>query len=798
MNDADLTQLLLNASAEMLLAVDPATLEIVAVNQRVSEVLGYEKSTLVGRQITEIECALADMFYWQEVQQGASSEVTDMESLYAGADGSLLPVIKSIRRAALHEAGGRELLMLRVRDARKQKQAEATLSELTAQLQAALEAIWEGILVVNTAGNIVNMNHRFSAMWAISESVLQEGDAAVFAWIKGQLANPTECIQGVAQDDDATDSESFALLELSNGKVFERRSRPQTAHDGVIGRVFSFHDITERVLSERELVLARERAELANRAKSEFLAMMSHEIRTPMNGVIGMTSLLLDTGLDVEQRQFAETVRTSGEALLTIINDILDFSKIEARKLSLEIIDFNLFSLLEDFADLYALRATEKHIEFAWSLAPEMPVLLRGDPGRLRQILTNLVGNAVKFTDHGSITVSVEVLEMDDATVRLRFAVTDTGVGIPADRVDAVFRPFEQADSSTTRKYGGTGLGLAISAQLTEMMDGRIGVDSCLGAGSTFWFTARLQHQQPAATLVATHKLPGEDEVRALAGARILVVDHNEHNRRLLQDMLGRWGFTVAVATDADTALESLAAAQVAGRPFRAMLVERLLRGVDGETLGHWVRERPSLADTRLILMTAIGYRGDTQRLTEIGFAGFLPKPIKRSMLIDCLRTVLGHPSDNVSLVTQHSIAETKRSEARLLLAEDNKVNQKVAMALLKKLGYNHVDLAEDGEQAVAMASTQAYDLILMDCLMPNMDGYEATRELRRRGMTLPILAITANVMAEDIELCLAAGMDEHLQKPINRQVLGKALEHWLPPNHSEEAALDEAAVLLH
>jgi signal transduction histidine kinase len=319
--------------------------------------------------------------------------------------------------------------------------AEANLTELTAQLQATLEAIWEGILVTDTEGRIVNMNRRFSSMWEVPEAVLLEDSDAIRRWLGTQLLAPDPdgvCPATALADD--VDGNRFAIVELRNGKVFERRSRPQTAHDQVIGRVFSFHDITERIVSEREMTLARERAEVANRAKSEFLAMMSHEIRTPMNGVIGMTSMLLDTALDAEQRQFAETIRTSGEALLTIINDILDFSRIEAHKLTLDKVDFNLVSLMEDFADLYALRAAEKQLDFSWSLAPETPVQLHGDPGRLRQVITNLVGNAIKFTSAGGVGTAIEASSNSDNAVELHFAVTDTGIGIPAHRLQGCSR----------------------------------------------------------------------------------------------------------------------------------------------------------------------------------------------------------------------------------------------------------------------------------------------------------------------------------------------------------------------
>lgn len=767
--------LLLDHSSEILLAVDPATLEIVAANQRAGQMLGYETSELLGRQITEIESTLADVFYWEDVRQGGIGEVEDMEGLYACADGSMLPVVKTARRAT---AGDRELLLLRVRDERGLKRAEANLAELTAQLQATLESISDGILVTDIEGRIVNMNRRFAMMWEIPESILLEDSDVVGNWLASQLTDGSTHATAIDAADVDGHGESIGMLELKNGRVFERRSRPQTEHDRVIGRVFSFHDIAEHILSWRQMAIARERAEVANRTKSEFLAMMSHEIRTPLNGVLGMTALLLDTQLDRDQRQLGETIRSSATALLTIINDILDFSKIEAHKLALERIDFNLASLMEDFSDLYALRAAEKRLDFAWSLAPDTPVRLCGDPGRLRQILTNLVGNALKFTAHGGIAIGIEPCGMGLDAVELRFTVTDTGIGIPPSRLDAIFNPFEQADASTTRRYGGTGLGLAISAQLAEMMEGAIGVDSTEGSGSTFWFTVRMLKQRPEAD---EPLLPGEDRLRELAGSRVLVVDESEHNRRLLDDILGRWGFDVTAVANAETALAELGAATEAGQPLRVALIDQTLHDLDGETLGRRIRERPEFAGTRLVLMTRLGQRGDAQRMAEIGFAGYLSKPIKRSLLIDSLLAVLGDAHGHVPLVTKHAIAEARRAEARLLVAEDNRINQNVMLALLKKLGFTRIDLAQDGEEALIKATQNVYDLILMDCLMPNRDGYEATRELRRRGLTLPIVAITANVSDEDVEECIAAGMNGHLHKPISHEALAEAMNRWLP-----------------
>ncbi|MEA2828844.1 MAG: two-component system, sensor histidine kinase and response regulator [Actinomycetota bacterium] len=752
-------------------------------NRGAVELFGYRPDEIIGQPVTVlVPPPLLEETYarFDHSLHGRSVEPLDTQRLRK--DGTFVEV--SVRISCLRDSlgevvGGATI----IRDMTARRRSEDALKRNKVELQqtlslvaATLEATADGIFVSNLEGEAVDFNTPFADLWHLPDEFRAVPDMAKgMAHAIELLEDPEAFVASSGEIFGHPDGEFHDTLYFTDGSIYERSSRPQRVDGVIVGRVWNFHDITERRQLEAELAEARDEALASSRLKSDFLATMSHEIRTPMNGVIGLTGLLLDSSLTDIQRQYANGVRTSGEALLGIINDILDFSKIEAGKLDLETVDFDLTEALDDVAFLVAESARAKGLELVAYCHPGMPVLLRGDVGRLRQILLNLVGNAVKFTAEGEVVLRASQGRCENPDkVMVRLEVLDTGIGIARATSGRLFEAFSQADASTTRRYGGTGLGLAISRRLAEAMGGNLGVDSDLGHGSVFWVELPLDR--------ATEANPVKELSRRLPpGLRILIVDDNQTNRLVLGSQLLAWDLAADLVPDAFVALDVLRQAAKEGHPYDLALVDMAMPGMDGMELARIVSADPALRSIRLLLLSSLSV--GPEEAARAGFSVSLTKPARLSHLYEALVRTMAPPTEVAPLKVPVAPATDSGTKGRLLIVEDNAINQAVARAMVAKMGYS-CDVAGNGIEALSASDRRHYDAVLMDCQMPEMDGFEATAEIRRRevgGTPVPIIAMTAGALAEDRDRCLASGMDDYLSKPVKSSELERMLARWLP-----------------
>jgi PAS domain S-box-containing protein len=851
-------------NASVMLLVDPTDCTIIDANAAALSFYGYPREQLMTMRTTDIN-TLSTTADWHALASVPQKQGKQFQFQQRLADGSLRVVEIS---ASSIQFGGRIVLNLIIHDITQRKRAEEMLRQAADRLTLAARAGGVGIWDYDVVNNKLVWDDQMFRLYGITQD---QFGGAYEAWQAGlhpedRLIGDEE-IQRALRDEKNFDTE-FRVI-WPDGTIHNIRALALVQRDASgqpMHMIGTNWDITAQKRAATELqelnshlkeatALANHMAalaEMSSAAKSEFLANMSHEIRTPMNGVIGMTGLLLDTELNDEQRRYAEIVRSSAESLLGLLNDILDFSKIEAKKLDLETLDFDLSSLLDDFASTLAMRAHEKGLELICSADLDVPTMLRGDPGRLRQILNNLAFNAVKFTPAGEVAVRVSLEEGagcreheageqeaggqeaggqeaggqeaggqeaggqetggqetgGQETVLLRFSVRDSGIGIPKNKIGLLFDKFSQVDASTTRQYGGTGLGLAISKQLAELMGGEAGVSSEEGNGSEFWFTAHLGKQAGDACIENT--LPAD-----LQNVRVLIVDDNAASREILFTRMALWGMRPTEAMDGPGALQILYKALDENDPFRIAVIDMQMPGMDGETLGKIIQADKCMNDIRMVMLTSLGRRGDALRMEEIGFAGYATKPIRHQELKTVLSIALtnwnGTEPKPRPIATRHTARETLNlfagSRARILLAEDNITNQQVALGILKKLGLR-ADAVANGAEALKALETLPYDLVLMDVQMPVMDGFEATKIIRNyeSGITnkaqtdvssslfvirnssfvIPIIAMTANAMQGDRELCIETGMNDYITKPISPHALVEVLDKWLPKDEKK------------
>ena len=766
-----------NGAIDAIVTIDQQGV-VASFNKAAEGIFGYVESEVVGRNVNllmpEPYRGEHDGYLNRYLQTGEAHIIGfGREVVGRRKTGDTFPMDLAVNEMRID---GQVMFVGFARDITHRKQAEQEL-----RLQStALESAANAIVITDREGTIRWVNPAFSALTQYDR---EEAIGATPRVLKSDH-HPPEFYKDMWE---TVISGKIWLGELVNrrkdGSLYYEEMTITPVRDGN-GEVSHFvaikQDITERKKAETEILRARQAAEEANRAKSAFLANMSHEIRTPMNGIMGMTDLALDTELSPEQREYLTTVKSSAESLLTLLNDILDFSKIEAGKLELDPIDFGLRNGLGDTLNTLAVRAHAKHIELAYHVLPDVPDRLNGDIHRLRQIIVNLVGNAIKFTEKGEVVVRTSLELRADDHVDLHFSVSDTGTGIPADKLEAIFSPFEQADTSTTRRFGGTGLGLAISTQLVALMEGRIWVKSELGQGSRFHFTARFKVAKAIPREYVEAKL---EDIRDLS---ILIVDDNRTNRRILEEMAKNWGMNPTSVEDGSKALRALDQARNSDKPFDLVVSDVNMPGMSGFELAASVKQSPLHAGMPIILLTSASRTGDAERCRTLGVAAHLMKPVKQSSLLDAIVVGVGGGKAEERPAAGQPDGELPAQEVRslrVLLAEDNPVNQKFAVRTLEKTGHSVV-VANNGREAVDAWGKEQFDLVLMDVQMPEMDGFEATASIRggEKGTEkyTPIIAMTAHAMKGDRERCLDAGMDGYVTKPVKASTLFAEVERVL------------------